>query len=218
MADEKIIGRIDDVLHEQRITWHELTKRLGVSAQVASSWRARGLPERNVYKVAKALDVPPDRLLRDPPPELSLAQASARTVPVISSVQAGNPVEVIDCYAPGNGNSFEPVDSVIAERLGPYAFALRVDGLSMAPEYQPGDLIIVDPDEPPRPGDVVVAKLDRDNSVTLKKYRDRGFAEDGSRIIELVPSNPDYPLITLCAATPGRIIGPVIEHRRYRRR
>jgi phage repressor protein C with HTH and peptisase S24 domain len=39
-----------------------------------------------------------------------------------------------------------------------HAYALFVEGSSMEPRYQPGDLIFVHPDRPPRPGDTVVVQ------------------------------------------------------------
>jgi len=218
MADKKILQRVSDVLHEKRMGFRDLADTLGASPQLISSWRARGIPESRVMEVAKALGVDPDRLLRDSKPELSPAYQSTRTVPVISMEDIGSLRDVINSVAERDRQTFETVDAMTAKNLGPNAFALRIEGTSMAPEYQPGDLIIVDPDEPARPGDVVIARLDIDGSVTLKKYKDRGYAEDGSRIIDLVPTNPDYPVITLSRTHPGKIIGPVIEHRRYPRR
>jgi SOS-response transcriptional repressor LexA len=88
----------------------------------------------------------------------------------------------------------------------------------MLPDFRPGDYVIVDPDAPVRPADVVVAKLDRDQSETVKKYRPRGDDADGCPIFDLVPLNPYYPTLTADAWNPGRIIGSVVERRRRLRR
>jgi len=87
----------------------------------------------------------------------------------------------------------------------------------MEPEFQAGDVIIVDPNIQPRPGDFVVAKLDGEEKATFKKYRDRGSDQDGTRVIELVPSNPDYPTLRIDSRNPGKIIATMVEHRRRRR-
>lgn len=39
------------------------------------------------------------------------------------------------------------------------AYAIYVAGESMAPLYRPGDLLVVDPNKPPRPGDTVVLQV-----------------------------------------------------------
>lgn len=147
-----------------------------------------------------------------------LAPPDTRMIPVISYIRAGYPAETVDAYVQGNGFAEIAVDAELAQILSSCSFALSVEGNSMAPEYQPGDVVVIDPESSIRPGDVVVAKLDADEAATLKKYRDRGRAADGTPIIELVPLNDDYPTIVMDASNPGRLIGPVIEHRRRRRK
>lgn len=143
---------------------------------------------------------------------------SQRTIPVLSYVQAGRPKEAVDDYAPGAGMDQIPVDEMDAKELGPHTFALEVDGDSMREEFKPGEQIIVDPDVLARPGDFVVAKLERDAEVTFKKYRPRGHDDDGSEIFELVPLNQDYPTLTVSQKNPGHVVGVVVRHvRRFRR-
>ena len=69
----------------------------------------------------------------------------------------------------------------------------------------------------PRPGDFVVAKRDSDLSATFKKYRIRNQDEQGRDVIELTPLNPDWPTLMIDRDNPGRIVGTMVEHRRYRR-
>lgn len=129
-----------------------------------------------------------------------------RAVPLISRVQAGHWTEVAN-----------PHEDAIAERwitppnhVGPRAFALEVAGQSMLPEFDDRDIIIVDPDLTPRPGHYVVAVVDRENEATFKKYRVKGADKRGQPIVELVPLNPDWPVLTLDKG--GRILGVVTDH------
>lgn len=142
---------------------------------------------------------------------IEAAELGAHKVPVLSYVQAG---------------SFEPCADRLGEGVYEYvttdldansnAFAVWVQGNSMEPDFCEGDLIIVDPDAVPLPGDFVVAKNGSEEA-TFKKYRPRGYKEDGSEIFELVPLNEDYPKLSseTCAIT---IIGKVIEHRKFFKR
>ncbi len=86
----------------------------------------------------------------------------------------------------------------------------------MLPDFREGDVVIIDPELAPTPGDFVVAK-NGENEATFKKFRPRGLNEHGEQVIELVPLNEDYPSIR-SDAQPFRIIGTMVEHRRYRRR
>lgn len=96
-------------------------------------------------------------------------------------------------------------------------FALEIESESMLPDFKEGDIIIIDSALEPRPGDFVVAKLDREEKATFKKYRPRGEDADGYPVVELAPLNPDYPTLTMNVSNPGRVVGVMIEHRRLRR-
>ena len=136
----------------------------------------------------------------------------SRRIPLISYVQAGHMTEVVDSYPVGEGAEWMLTDL----ELSPTAFALKIKGDSMLPEFREGDTVIIDPAVQPLPGDFVVAK-NGENEATFKKYRPRGLNERGETVFELVPLNEDYPSVR-SDITPIRIIGTMVEHRRYRRK
>ncbi len=137
-----------------------------------------------------------------------------RVVPVIDYVAAGAWGAVTDPYPPGTG-----MERIVAEQMvGPLSFALVVRGTSMEREFREGDKLIVDPEMVPQPGDFVIAKLDGEEEATFKKYRPRGLDAAGRPVIDLVPLNEDWPVLRIDADAPGRIVGTVVEHRRYYKR
>lgn len=141
-----------------------------------------------------------------------LSDFESRIIPVINKIPAGGAKTIIDDYATGSG-----MDEIATDLdVGPFAFALVLDGESMMPEFNSGDKVIIDPDIKPRPGDFVAFKCNGDGS-TFKKYRPRGFDDFGNEIFELVPLNPDYPTLR-SDQIECEIIGTMVEHRRYRRR
>jgi SOS-response transcriptional repressor LexA len=136
-----------------------------------------------------------------------------KRIPVLSYVQAGNWREMCEQASNFDGN----VEFVTASsEIGPYGFGLWLRGDSMVPLFKEGDLIIVDPDEGPQPGDYVVAKNGSDGA-TFKKYRPRGIDESGQEVFELVPLNEDYPTMH-SDRQHIQIIGVMVEHRSYRKR
>ena len=219
-------------MREHGLTQSEVAQRAGIKQpSVAALCSGESKATRYPEELATAIRVPvawvlaanrgarPWRELEHSTPlpqagDLRPAPADTRRIPIISYVQAGSFCEAVDAYARGDGFDAMFVDDGLAASLGPHAFALQVDGDSMRPDYNPGDIVVIDPDLPPRPGDIVVAKLDRECSATLKKYRDRGVDANGVRVIELVPINNDYPSLTLDASNPGTVIGPVVEVRK----
>lgn len=140
------------------------------------------------------------------------ATPSLRPIPVISSAQAGALRDMDTPYPPGAGYAYEYTD----QQLSKWAFALDVEGVSMMPEFRPGDRIIIEPEIAPNPGDFVVARNGTDQA-TFKKYRPRGIDGSGNMVFELVPLNDDYA--TLRSDTEHlTVIGVMTEHRKKYRR
>lgn len=132
-----------------------------------------------------------------------------RKIPVLDFVQAGIWREVV--Y-----DGVYPKDETYTTYEGkdPNAvFSLEVDGLSMAPEFMPGDEIVVDAALEPKPGSLVVAQEVQHGvaMTTFKKYRVVGINEHGVDIIELVPLNPDFPTYN-SSQIEISIIGVVVQH------
>lgn len=140
------------------------------------------------------------------------ASIGTRRVPLISYVQAGCWTEASDAATVGDGFEYLLTDL----ELSGSAFALEIQGESMLPEFRPGDRVIVDPEIQPQPGDCVVA-MNGGQEATFKKYRPRGIDERGDTVFELVPLNEDFAPMR-SDQTPIRIVGTMMEHRKYRRR
>jgi transcriptional regulator with XRE-family HTH domain len=66
------------------------------------------------------------------------------------------------------------------------AFALRIDGESMAPDIRHGDIVIVSPSAPAVDGRAVVVQLARQIGVTCKLYRRSG------KSVHLIPVNEQF--------------------------
>lgn len=136
--------------------------------------------------------------------------SGGRLVPHIDAIAAGLCGQVSNEDETGHGREFVHTEWEVSAS----AFALTVSGRSMEPEFHEGDIIIIDPEVTPHPGDFVVAKLDREEEATFKKYRPRGTDGNGASIMDLVPLNPDWPTLRLDASNPGHIVGVLVEHRR----
>ena len=202
----------------------DLAARSGVAMPTISAITKRG-SDRTHYKEALVSAFPRERVsqrwLRDgagsmgdkdrSESNVTPAPIGARSIPVISAIQAGMWCEIVDRFQPGDADEYLMTDL----ELSAHAFALTIRGNSMLPEFNPGDRVIIDPAVSPHPGDFVAAK-NGDQEATFKKYRPRGMDAAGNMVFELVPLNEDYP--TLRSDTqPIRIVGTMVEHRKYRR-
>jgi len=126
-----------------------------------------------------------------------------RLIPIISWVQAGSWHEVWDAFLPGQADEWISTDLV-----GENMFALIVKGDSMEPEFREGDIIIVNPNIEPKPGDFVIVKDEDNEEATFKQLKRFGD------LIVLHPLNPKYPDIELTPRHKVRIIGKVVEKRK----
>ena len=230
IAYMKINERIKQTRKRLGYSQEILGSRVGVSRVSISQWeRGENTPNgRYLNELAAALGVTVDWLLTgdgstaeplvtQPIPGYHNVEPAViyqgNRIPILSYVQAGNWREMCEQATTFDGN----VEYVSAGgEIGPYGFGLWLRGNSMLPLFKEGDLIIVDPDEAPQPGDFVVAKNGSDEA-TFKKYRPRGIDENGQEVFELVPLNDDYPSMH-SDRQHIQIIGVMVEHRSYRKR
>lgn len=162
-------------------------------------------------KVAAALGITPAQLLAEYP-EMEIAPPGTRRVPVWDYVQAGKWAGV----AP-NLRGEEMQDHVLTDvEYSNDAFAMVIRGDSMEPDFHEGEVVIIDPAVRAKPGDFVVAKDDL-GEATFKKFRPRGMNDKGVDYFILEPLNQDYePMRSDLQLI--KIIGTMVEHRRYRKR
>jgi repressor LexA len=108
-----------------------------------------------------------------------------RTIPVINKVAAGYPAEFTDLDYPAS-----VADEYVAcpDITDPDAFAARVVGDSMLPEYREGELVVFSPELPTPSGSDCFVRLERDNETTFKRV----FFEHDGEMIRLQPLNPEY--------------------------
>jgi len=123
-------------------------------------------------------------------------------IPLINFVQAGGFGSGTDQY-PYPGVAEEYVET---DLQGRYLFSMRVKGDSMEPLFFEDEIIIIDPEIQPQPGDYVIVKKDDEEEATfkqLKKYRG---------VWVMHPLNPRFEDIEMTKYM--RIVGKVIRKQR----
>ena len=94
-----------------------------------------------------------------------------------------SPVQIVSLTAPDSDDVAEFVAAPGIKTRYPDAFALRIDGQSMAPDIRHGDLAILSPSEAADHGRPAVVQLEGQIGVTCKLYR-----RSGDRV-HLIPVN-----------------------------
>lgn len=197
--------RIKALRKALKITQAELGLKIGVSGVTVGNWeKDEHLPKgEHLVALAKSLNTFTDYIITgkysDKPKNKSDIEEIAPTdyiptkkVPLISSIQAGSWMEIVDIFEPGHADQWQETTANVSKN----SFALRVEGKSMQnpngyPTVPHGAIVIVDPDLAATSGKIVVAKLPNSNEATIKK-----LVIDGP-IKYLEPLNPDYKPITI---------------------
>ncbi|MFN0134028.1 MAG: helix-turn-helix domain-containing protein [Phycisphaerales bacterium] len=117
-------------------------------------------------------------------------------VPLINKVAAGYPREFTDLGYPARvADEYVRVP----ELHDADAFAARVVGDSMLPEYREGDVVVFSPSRPIRSGMDCFVRIEPDHETTFKRvYLEEVEAEISGRVVKremirLQPLNPAYP-------------------------
>lgn len=207
-------SRLSQVLSEKYRNGNNFGEKAARAIEAAA-----GLPPMSLDKIGDSnMQGTRDRLSSISDPKQNFDQnaipafVGKRAIPVISAIQAGALKEITEPYEVGDGFATVYTDDSYSK----WAFALQIEGDSMLPEFRPGDIVIIEPEWEPRPGEYVAAKNGKDEA-TFKKYRQRGVNGNGEMIFELVPLNDDYPTMR-SDVTPLTVIGVMAEHRRKSRR
>ncbi|ATG57900.1 helix-turn-helix domain-containing protein [Pseudoalteromonas sp. NEC-BIFX-2020_002] len=140
---------------------------------------------RNIEALAKALQSAPEYLRFGISDNInnnvSPGPTIKATAPLISWVQAGAWSEISEIKAYDAERYMCPVN------CSDLTFVLKVQGISMEPKFDEGDLIFVDPEAECIHGSYVVARLDDDNQATFKQL----IIEGGHKFLKA--ANPNWP-------------------------
>ncbi|MDV5392249.1 LexA family protein [Shewanella xiamenensis] len=176
--------RVKKRRNELGLTQSQLAEAISTSQQTVQSIEA-GLVEnpRKLKEIAEALQTTPE-FLRFGIGEMDNATVVASAgnyLPLISMVQAGVWTEI---------QELPPLDVELYPcpiKCSQHSFIVKVEGESMLPRFEEGDLIYVDPEAQVENGSYVVARLDDENQATFKQ-----LIIDGNKKY-LKALNPDWP-------------------------
>jgi len=179
------------ILSDRKLRLVEIADLLGKAPAQVSAFGGKnptkGIGDQIAREIENALKLPNGTL--DVPYGLttfnngSVVGYAGRKLPVIGSIAAGTWCEANEAFDPSEAEEWIDAPGPV----GPRAFILRVEGISMEPKFQEGDKIVIDPSLEAHSGHFVAAKRSRDQAATLKQLR-----QEGNEIF-LYALNPDWP-------------------------
>ncbi len=124
------------------------------------------------------------------------------TIPLVGVVPAGNPLEIFENL----GEEIE-LPEWMADKSGE-TLGFRVQGQSMKDAYiQDGDVVVVKRTQSAESGEMVVAYMEDDASITLKRLK-----KDNEKYW-LVPENPEFEPIYDPFQLVGKVVGVLRKYR-----
>ena len=199
--------RLKNLLTEYELTQNQLSKILGVSESTVGKWiLEKSIPRMGVIqKLSEYFNVPKSYFLE--PAEKSENNNITRGVriPILGRVVAGIPLESITDI-----EGYEEITPKMAS-LGEY-FALRIQGHSMEPRIEDGEIVLCQCQSDVDSGDIAIVLVNGDEA-TCKQVRKgpEGITLIGFNSIVYAPhfySNKEIEEL------PVRIIGRVVESRK----
>ncbi len=174
-----------DVRQEHEQLSAEVKKLRGVLKQLLEQRPGRAKGKAKGKTKAGGIDLDAlTRKLKRAGSNIEQMLSAGRPVPVINKVMAGYPHDFTDLdYPPSVADEYVRVPDV----HDPHAFAARVVGDSMQPDYREGDTVVFAPGRPAQSGDDCFVRFSKDNSTTFKRF----LAGAGGKI-RLLPLNEKY--------------------------
>jgi len=179
------------ILAERRLRLTDIADRLGKAPAQVSAFGGKnptkGIGDQIAREIEKALNLHSGYL--DMPYGLNefnnatVLSHTGRKLPVIGSIAAGAWCESQGSFDPSDAEEWIDAPGPV----GPRAFILRVEGMSMEPKFVEGDKIVIDPALEALPGHFVAAKRSSDQAATLKQLKQEGSER------YLFAINPDWP-------------------------
>ncbi|MFN3073163.1 LexA family protein [Acinetobacter sp. TY2] len=217
----QITDRINQKMTEHSLSQADLIRGTGAGRATVSGWvnGTNNPSAKHLDNLAKTLKTTTSWLLTGEGSSATerndsnfsnvvINESPLRRIPILDFVQAGS-------FYESGYDGIHPKGETYTTYIGckpESVFSLEVSGLSMIPEFAPGDKLVVDAAKEPYPGCYVIAQ-NGSHEATFKKYRAIGYDEHGRETFELVPLNPDFPIMN-STQQEIRIIGVVVEHLR----
>lgn len=179
------------LLAENKLRLIDIAELLGKAPAQVSAFGGKNPTKGIGDQIAREIE----RALNLPHGSLDVPRASAQLSNHDTAVYPNKKLPVFGSIAAGkwcsSTDSFDPKDAEewinAPDTVGPHAFVLRIEGISMEPKFSEGDKVVIDSTLEAQPGNFVVVKRSGDEAVTFRQLKQEG-AE-----IYLYALNPDWP-------------------------
>lgn len=209
-------GRLNEARKNKQMSQESLAKQLGVSKQAVSNWENnQNHPDSKKLKsISQVLGVDINWLLTGARKGLNLdtGRSTRAGEVIIYSLK-----DISDLESSKNDGNIRP-SLVSYFEASTSSFAITIEDNSMSPEFIEGDVVIIDPEVSPVPGDKVCSLVDGMEDALFRIYKSSGLKlinNSEKSQFSLLPINNNWASINISGN--GKILGVMVEHRKPRR-
>ncbi|OGT41483.1 MAG: hypothetical protein A3F13_03495 [Gammaproteobacteria bacterium RIFCSPHIGHO2_12_FULL_40_19] len=164
--------------------------------------------------LGKLLDVAPSYLLGlsdDENGNIVLHEPEFKSVPLLTLEQAMDPINVITKLRVENPKDIQyaPLGIPLQNKEHAFYFGFEISDDGMAPQLMQGDVVIIDPRQKPKPGNLVAAIVGTQGLI-VRQYKQRGFIQSFESF-ELVALNANWASIVVDSPDIADIVGTVCQ-------
>lgn len=205
MVDETRLGeRLRELRENKRLKQNEIAAQLRVSKQLVNHWEhGRSWPSlEHLAWLARLYESSIDYIVgRDEAYCVAQAKPSVRAFSQedLTAWFANDPLPTRNFVTPVKAQSGNAVAFYVSDR-------------AMVPAFEPGDLVIVDPEVPAQPGDCVAISLPEENALLFRRFRPEREDLKLEPPFSLRPDNPDYPARLVTPKDRPKLWGTLTEH------
>lgn len=185
------------LLKKQKITAEELGKKINIKLPTLASLKAKQTNPTiaTVQPIADYFQITLDRLLNEDlsDNEHTMLQPQGCALPII------NLADTVNWPFSANFENWITADS----NMNTNGFAVILENEILAPKYDKGAVLIIDPDTEPQDGNIVLVKLDNKSTPTFRQL----FVDQAQFFFK--PVNPDFGKIKIYESY--QIIGTLVR-------
>lgn len=140
-----------------------------------------------------------------------LREPEFKSVPLLTAEQAADSVKNIKNMRKNTPESIQyaPLCVALQNKAHQHYFAFEIQDDSMAPSLTPGDIAIINPEQSPKPGNLVAAIVGT-QGVIIRQYKQHGFQQT-FEAFELTALNPNWANTVVEKSGVAKIIGVVCQ-------
>lgn len=156
---------------------------------------------REIKQLSEALEVDAAYLMcLSDEANIPVISDSPVKIPLLDSAQISSSQCISDDYP------YIPVNPLLSSHLGEDAFAFRMSDISMEPELKEDDILLINQEAKPNPGDLVLAHIQNEKILVVRKFRQVSLSGDE---FLLLPLNENWASIRVDKDSEVAVLGIV---------